>query len=75
MITTRDVDLEEDDSKKRLNQKTTKEIEVKYLGEGEELKPASGPMITTHNIEEFQEKAKVKERMAKARKAKKGKKK
>ena len=75
MITTRDVDPKGDDSKKKLNQKTTREIEVKHLGEGEELKPASGPMITTHNIEKFQEKAKAKERMAKARKAKKGKKK
>lgn len=73
MITTRDIDVSKNDSRKRLKLKTTKEINVKSLGDGEPLKPPAGPSITTHNIEEHQAKAKAKERMAKARAAKKNK--
>lgn len=60
MITTKDINVSRNDKPKKLKQKTTKDIEVKYLGEGEPLKPATGPMVTTHNIEEFQKKAKKK---------------
>ena len=65
MITTRDIDVSKNDKTKKLKQKTTKDIDVKSLGEGEPLKPASGPMITTHNIEEFQKKARKKRRKKK----------
>lgn len=60
ILTTRDIDVSRVVVTKKLKQKTTKDIEVKSLGEGEPLKPATGPMITTHNIEEFQNKAKKK---------------
>jgi len=71
MITTRDINPKKDDSKKKLNQKTTRDIDVENLGYGKPLKPATGPMITTHNIEDFQKKAKT----AKIRTVKKKKKK
>jgi len=60
MITTRDIDVSRVVVSKKLKQKTTKDIEVKYLGEEEPLKAPTGPMVTTHNIEEFQKKAKKK---------------
>jgi len=60
ILTTRDIDVSRVNVSKKLKQKTTKDIEVSYLGEGEPLKPATGPMVTTHNIEEFQKKAKKK---------------
>jgi len=71
MITTRDIDASEDDSRKKLKQKTTKDINVKHLGQDEPLVGPSGPTITTHNIEEHQAKIAAQERMAKAREAKK----
>lgn len=64
MITTREIDAKKDDSKKKLKIKTTKEIEVKYIDKGPP-QPPTGPMITTHNIEEFQKKAKKKKRVKK----------
>lgn len=65
MITTRDINPKRDDKVKKLKQKTTKDIEVKYLGEGEPLKPATGPIVTTYNIEEFQKKARKKKKRKK----------
>lgn len=65
ILTTRDIDVSRVVVTKKLKQKTTKDIEVKYLGEGESLKPATGPMVTTHNIEKFQKKAKKKKRKKK----------
>jgi len=73
MITTKDINLKRDEPKK-LKQKTTKDVEVKNLGYGEPLKAGTGPMITTHNIEEFQKKTEIKKRVTKARKAKRKKK-
>lgn len=69
MITTRDINVKIDKKEKKLKTVTTKDIKLKYP-EGP-LKPAAGPLITTHNIEEFQKK----DKMAKVRAAKKGKKK
>ena len=60
ILTTRDIDVSRVIVPKKLKQKTTKDIEVKYLGEGEPLKAPTGPLITTHNVEEFQKKAKKK---------------
>lgn len=60
ILTTRDIDVSRAEIPKKLKQKTTKDIDVKYLGEGEPLKGPTGPMITTHNIEKFQKKAKKK---------------
>ena len=57
IFTTRDIDVRFDDRTKKLKQVTTKDIEVKHLGQDEPLVPASGPLITTHNVEDFQKKA------------------
>lgn len=67
ILSTRDIDVSRVVVPKKLKQKTTKDIEVKYLGEGEPLKGPTGPLITTHNIEEFQKKAK-KKKVAKKKK-------
>jgi len=80
MITTRNINAKKDSHKKdsqrgkKLGYKMTKDISVKNLGEGQPLVGPAGPLITTHNIEEFSKKAMAKKRMAKARAAKKGKK-
>ena len=68
ILTTRDIDVSRDDKPKKLKQKTTKDIEVKYLGKGEPLKGPTGPLITTHNIEEFQKKAKKKKAVKRKKK-------
>lgn len=74
MITTKNINVKSDSQRgKKLVHKTTKEISVKNLGDGEPIVGPAGPMITTHNIEEFDKKAMAKKRMAKARAAKKGK--
>jgi len=75
MITTRNINAKEDSQRgKKLGYKSTKGISVKNLGEGQPLVKPAGPMITTHNVEEFSKKAMARKRMAKARAAKKGKK-
>jgi hypothetical protein len=72
MITTRNINATIDKQRgKKLRYKTTKNIGVKNLGDGKPLVAPAGPMITTHNIEEFDKKAMAKKRMAKARAAKK----
>jgi len=58
IFTTRDIDVRFDDRPKKLKQVTTKDIEIKHLGHDEPLVPASGPLVTTHNIEDFQKKTK-----------------
>ena len=68
IFTTRDVDVRFDDRQKKLKQVTTKEIEVKHLGQDEPLVPASGPLITTHNIEDFQKPKKKAEKKTPAKK-------
>jgi len=72
MITTRNINAKKDSQRgKKLGYKTTGGISVKNLGEGQPLVGPAGPLITTHNIEEFSKKAMAKKRMAKARAAKK----
>jgi len=57
IFTTRDIDVDLSRPVKKLKQVITKDIEVKHLGQDEPLVPASGPLVTTHNIEDFQKKA------------------
>lgn len=68
ILTTRDIDVSRVVVPKKLKQKTTKDIDVKTLGEGEPLKAPTGPLITTHNIEEFQKKAKKKKAIKRKKK-------
>jgi len=54
MITTRNINAKKDSQRgKKLGYKTTGGISVKNLGEGQPLVGPAGPLITTHNIEEF----------------------
>jgi len=69
IITTREIDVSRVTIPERLKRVTTKEIKVKDLGEGEPLKPPAGPLITTHNIEEFEKKAKAKKEKTGSKKA------
>lgn len=72
MITTKNINVKRDSQQgKKLGHKTTKEISVKNLGTDEPIVAPAGPMITTHNIEDYDKKAMAKKRMAKARAAKK----
>jgi len=65
ILTTRDIDVSKVIVPKRLKQVTTKDIEVKYIDVDAPPEAPTGPMITTHNIEEFQKKAKKKARKRK----------
>lgn len=63
MKTTKDLPREKEGKPKPLKFVTTKDIEVKYLGDDEKpLEPAKKPMVTTHNIHIMEAKAKKEER-------------
>ena len=63
MKTTKDLPKEKEGKPKNLKFVTTKDIEVKYLGDDEKpLEPAKKPMVTTHNIHIMERKAELAER-------------
>lgn len=65
ILTTRDIDISKEGSPKKLISKTTKDVEVKYIDKDAPPEAPEGPLVTTHNVEEFQKKAKKKKSPAK----------
>jgi len=66
IVTTRDINVILDEGPKKLKIETTKNIEVKYIDTDAPHEGPKGPMVTTHNVEEFQKKAKKKPAKKKA---------